>query len=175
MKMARILYVVEGEIEKRFINQLTRQDLIKPGRVKKFNLMQKELKNSNDILTNKYDYTICVIDSDCTEKCHCTFLRENIKQLKTVGNVLVMVQNKNFEDELEYILQKPLEECFNLRYSSPSDIKKFLAQKIEYKNYLNKKHVQRYCMRNQDFVQIYESYGYKLFKNRLITAEKIIL
>lgn len=64
MKMARILYVVEGEIEKRFINQLTRQDLIKPGRVKKFNLMQKELKNSNDILTNKYDYTICVIDSD---------------------------------------------------------------------------------------------------------------
>lgn len=37
----RCLYVVEGDIEKRFIEQIKQADLIVPGRVQVFNLMQK--------------------------------------------------------------------------------------------------------------------------------------
>lgn len=40
----RCLYIVEGDIEKRFIEQIKQADLIVPGRVQVFNLMQKKNK-----------------------------------------------------------------------------------------------------------------------------------
>ena len=61
----RCLYVVEGDIEKRFIEQA---DLIVPGRVQVFNLMQKEIREKDSILNKKVSSVFCIIDTGTKRK-----------------------------------------------------------------------------------------------------------
>ena len=53
--MNKRLYIVEGEIEKRFLEQLRECNIIKPGRVKKWKMMHEKLTPSIYILTNLLD------------------------------------------------------------------------------------------------------------------------
>ena len=58
--MNKCLYIVEGEIEERFIKQLKELDWIIPGRISRFNLMQKKLKKTDNILSKRMDYIYCI-------------------------------------------------------------------------------------------------------------------
>ena len=62
--MTKILYVMEGEIEDRFILQMQRMKKLSLGRRIKFNLMQREIKHSDNIMTAKYDKVACILDTD---------------------------------------------------------------------------------------------------------------
>jgi hypothetical protein len=172
--MSRLLYIVEGEIEENFINQLKKMDLIKPGRVKKFNLMQKILKENDDVLTNRYDYVIGIIDTDCCGQSNCRVLSNNVKQLKFIGKVRIMIQNKNFEDELKNMLENNFGIYFNLKRNTVKDIKKYLAQDVSYQRCKRKDIFLRYCTKNDEFIQIYEENGYRFGKSMIISAPKII-
>lgn len=103
----RCLYVVEGDIEKRFIEQIKQADLIVPGRVQVFNLMQKEIKGKDSILNKKVSSVFCIIDTDRKEVDNLQKLTHNVKKLRQIGaDVIVLVQKENFEGELGYVLEE---------------------------------------------------------------------
>ena len=49
------LYIVEGKIEKKFIEELKTHNLIKLGKCAEFNLMQKKIKKTNNIMSKTYN------------------------------------------------------------------------------------------------------------------------
>lgn len=103
----RCLYVVEGDIEKRFIEQIKQADLIVPGRVQVFNLMQKEIREKDSILNKKVSSVFCIIDTDRKEVDNLQKLTHNVKKLRQIGaDVVVLVQKENFEGELGYVLEE---------------------------------------------------------------------
>ncbi len=119
--MTKVLYIGEGEIEERFFGFLNQNDFIQPGRFRKFNLMQTKLLRSNDLLKSFRDKVYCVLDTDCIETTNFDTLFHNVKMLRSIcsGNVFLLIQNKNFEDELSYVLEcKNLCEKFNLKHST---------------------------------------------------------
>ena len=99
--MSKILYIAEGEIEKRFIDFLKHEEFIVAGRFAKFNLMQDKLKESNDILTRKMDKIFCILDTDVVNISNLLF---NLKKLADIcpKNIFTLIQNRNFEDETNY-------------------------------------------------------------------------
>ena len=122
--MTKVLYIGEGEIEERFFGFLNQNDFIQPGRFRKFNLMQTKLLRSNDLLKSFRDKVYCVLDTDCIETTNFDTLFHNVKMLRSIcsGNVFLLIQNKNFEDELSYVLEcKNLCEKFNLKHSTRKD------------------------------------------------------
>ena len=84
MKMNKVLYIAEGEIEERFVKYLTSNDIIMPGRFDKFNLMQNKLKDTNRILTRIFDQIYAIIDTDCMETENLDKLIHNIDKLKYI-------------------------------------------------------------------------------------------
>lgn len=153
--MNKCLYIVEGEIEERFIKQLKELDWIIPGRISRFNLMQKKLKKTDNILSKRMDYIYCIIDTDRAGRYNLETLAANLKQLKTIGHIKLLVQKENFEQELYYILGcstlSKLCQHFNLSHATLEDLKKFLSQKINYKDYLLKENIKKYCSRPDTF------------------------
>ena len=160
--MSKCLYIGEGETEKRFIHFLRENDYIEPGKFVKFNLMQSELRKTSHIFAIRYAKIVCVIDTDCCADDNLNKFFANIKNLKTVckKSLYVAIQNKNFEDELCYILEcKNLGDFFKLKYKSVADIKNFLTNKVVYSNYVNKDKAERYCCRPKEFIELLRSRG----------------
>lgn len=82
--MTKILYIGEGEIEKRFFDFLNQNDFIQTGRFRKFNLMQEKLPDASELLKNKMGKVYCVLDTDCIETTNFDTLIQNIKLLKRI-------------------------------------------------------------------------------------------
>ena len=152
--MAKVLYIGEGEIEERFFDFLNQNDFIQTGLFKRLNLMQKKLSGSNDLLKKIMDKVYCVLDTDCIETTNFDTLLHNVKMLRSIcpRNIFLLIQNKNFEDELSYVLEcKNLCERFKLKHSTQSDLKRHLAQSVSYSRIISKKNLIRYCRRPEDF------------------------
>jgi exoribonuclease II len=98
----RYLYYVEGETEKKLIQELMKEKtLIVPGTVRVLNVTEKRIPNVylKDIPNNTI--VILVFDTDRKET---GILKENIKRLrnsKTVKDIWFVMQVENLEDELK--------------------------------------------------------------------------
>ena len=174
--MNKRIYIVEGEIEVRFLKQLIEAELISPGRIYKFNLMQEELKPISSILTKKVDEIFAIIDTDCIEDVQLKNIVNNIKTLKKIGKLFVLVQNKNFEDELMTIFEQSniqnLCRFFKLKNHSKTDLKVYLCQKVKYSDKINKENIKKYCSCYGSFQQILINKSPKLSVN-IVNAEKL--
>lgn len=162
--MGRIIYIVEGEIEERFLKQKIRFNDIIAGKVYVFNLMQKLISDSSCIMTRKCDKVFCILDTDVVEKKNMEYLQKNCKKLKELSNnIFLMAQTKNFEDELRFMLNtKDIASTLGIKYANVRTIKLFLAQTVEYSRVeldLNK-----YCQRAIDFEETIKHHGICLVK-----------
>ena len=92
-------YFVEGEDEEKIVKSLkTDLQLIVPGKIQKFNVIQQKLSKLMSL--KKGTIVVLVFDTDTGNT---SILLENIKFLKgesTVKEVLCITQVKNLEDEL---------------------------------------------------------------------------
>ncbi len=151
------LYVAEGEIEKRFLNELKQLEYFVPGKFCKFNLMQKRIKVTDNIMSKHYSRIICIIDTDCEDLPQLENLKHNLKELSTVCERLeVMVQNKNFEDELGRLMDTDnLLTAFNHKFAGIKELKRFLSQKVVYKNYISFNRIPEYCKDYQPFQELW--------------------
>ena len=169
--MTKILYIGEGKIEERFFDFLRQNDFIQPGRFRKFNLMQEKLPNAGELLKNKMGKVYCVLDTDCVETANFDTLIQNINLLKRIcpKNVFLLIQNKNFEDELLYLLGcKNLCDKFNWKYITQKDLKRHLAQSVSYTGFISRKNLVRYCRRPEEFKA-------ELKKQKQNSVEKMIV
>ncbi|WP_418808729.1 hypothetical protein [Phascolarctobacterium faecium] len=151
------IYIVEGDIEEKFLYYVQpKLSTSRLGKIRQFNLMQNKLSNSNNILNQKYSSIFCIIDTDCITNTHLDTFIYNIKLLKTIGSVTIFVQNKNFEDELLYVLNcktiSTLCQALNLHKpkNTKVDLKKHLSQKEQYQ-FITKQHLKKYCSRPSTF------------------------
>ena len=128
--MDKCLYVAEGEIEQRFLAELKQLGYFVPGKFMKYNLMQKKVKHSDNIMAKKYTRLICIIDTDCVEATNLETFVHNLKMLKEIcRNIEVMVQKENFEGELSWLLgNKSLLKAFTTKFEGVKELKQFLAQ-----------------------------------------------
>ena len=85
------LYIVEGPIEKRFIDQLKQKNLFVLGRVQVFNLMQKKLRDRDSLLNKCVDKVFCIIDTDCREEENLRTLLHNVKKLRSIGREIAVL------------------------------------------------------------------------------------
>ena len=172
--MTRILYIAEGEIEERFFDFLNQNDFIQHGRFRKFNLMQEKLLGSNDLLKKIMDKVYCVLDTDCIETTNFNTLLHNVKMLRSIcpRNIFLLIQNKNFEDELSYVLEcKNLCERFKLKHSTQSDLKRHLAQSVSYSRIISKNNLIRYCRRSEEFKDELKNRHHKSFERKIVLFE----
>lgn len=172
--MARILYIAEGEIEERFFDFLKVSDFICSGRFRKFNLMQERLSGASDILKKIMDKVYCVLDTDCIEKVNFDTLVYNIGLLKRIcpRNIFLLIQNKNFENELSYVLEcKNLCGKFNLKHNTQKDLKRHLAQSVSYVGIISKENLVRYCRRPEEFKAELKNQKPKLDDKKIVLFE----
>ncbi len=106
MRENKIVYLVEGECEMKFIRDLlinirNKDGILLNGTVHKFNPYQeKNIRKIHRHLAKNKD-VIFVLDNDVAINEH---FKRNIKDiLKISKNVYLLVQNDNFEDELMYM------------------------------------------------------------------------
>jgi len=96
------IYLAEGECEEKLLKALKlKPELIVPGRVKKFNVIQDELKPSHLMGFPAGSRIVLVFDTDKEETEH---LKKNMEQLRAqFGSVEVLTipQVLNFEEEIE--------------------------------------------------------------------------
>ena len=97
----RCIYLVEGECEEKLINALKEKpSLLIPGKIKKFNVIQDELKTSHLVTYPPGCMVVLVFDTDNELTSH---LKKNIESLKkrcSGVKVLTIPQVLNFEDEI---------------------------------------------------------------------------
>lgn len=98
----KCVYLTEGECEEKLIKALKENPaLILPGKVKRFNVIQSELKTSNLVTFSPGSMVILVFDTDVDYTEH---LKKNIELLKKrcAGvKVVTLAQVLNFEDEIK--------------------------------------------------------------------------
>lgn len=152
------LYVAEGEIEKRFLTELKQLGYIVPGRFCKFNLMQNRVKDSDSIMSRRYSRIICIIDTDCAENIQLDNLKFNLNKFSSIcGRIEVLVQNKNFEDELSRLLScKNMLTAFNKKFDGVKELKKYLAQKVVYEKVIDPSQLLLYGGNNRDFKDLWK-------------------
>lgn len=175
--MSKVLYIAEGEIEERFIKFLTQNNFIQMGRFKKFNLTQNRLKDSDSPLTTKIDKAICILDTDVISATIFSNLIFNLKKLKEICSncVIILIQYKNFEDELRFVLNNDnLTKLFHLP-NTTKDLKKFLAQSVNYEKYIVKENLCRYCTRPDSFKEELKKYGKNFSKIHIESIEKCMI
>jgi hypothetical protein len=101
MANARCFYIVEGECEEKLINALKMPpNLVIPGKIKKWNIITTELRNSILIGIPQGSYVVLVFDTDVPET---EVLKKNIAILKKYCarvQVVCLAQVRNFEDEI---------------------------------------------------------------------------
>ena len=172
--MTKVLYIGEGEIEERFFDFLNQNNFIQLGRFRKFNLMQEKLSGASDILKKIMDKVYCVLDTDCIEKVNFDTLVYNIGLLKRIcpRNIFLLIQNKNFEDELSYVLEcKNLCEKFKMKHSTQSDLKRHLAQSVSCSRIISKNNLVRYCRRPEEFKDELKNQRQKLDDKKIVLFE----
>ncbi|RRD95849.1 hypothetical protein EII17_01885 [Clostridiales bacterium COT073_COT-073] len=107
MKGENILYIVEGETEKRFIDVL-KQHYIISGKVIVYDLIKKQLTLNNLFLRTISSNTtvIIVFDTDVDQEQSVQRLSQNLLLLKTkikhIKDVILIPQIANLEGELIY-------------------------------------------------------------------------
>lgn len=170
MKAQSRLYIVEGEIEEQFIHFLISKHYIKPGKIHIFNLMQQELKQSNNILTKQHDKVFCIIDTDCTEKPCIEKLCHNYKILCQANTtVKIIPQHHNFEEELSHITgKKNLNEALGISHSGKQNLKRKLSN-YKYDNII-KKSPSNYCTDTDNIKSIINHHGYSIKKSAFSTG-----
>ena len=98
--MTNCTYFVEGLCEKQLIDSIKNTDLLIPGKVKVFNVVQADLKPSH-LLSIRDGYIVFVFDTDVSNT---TYLWSNIKRVKencpSKVKLLFLAQAKNFEEEI---------------------------------------------------------------------------
>jgi hypothetical protein len=174
--MKKVLYIVEGETERRFFRFLQQKEFIQPGKIAVFNLMQEPLKPTNNILTSKIDRAYCVLDTDCVEKDNLVKLMENRKQLQQIcskNKIYLLIQNRNFEDELRCVFScKKIGKFLKLKNTRLEDVKRYLAQQIDYKGYISCENIKRYGTRSSPFKQRLIANGMGLLDSVFIDISK---
>ena len=175
MKIAnnKSLYIVEGTIEKLFLNQAKEKGLIQGGEVKTFNLMQELLKKQSSIFHKRYGFCYCVIDTDCAEKSNLDKLAANLQLITKMFascRIELWIQHRNFEEELAYILgcKNIAALCKMLRIDNETTkgLKDIIAKQSNgYGQYLNDSNVGKYCLRYQEFMGIMKTSGINLPKS----------
>jgi len=93
--MKKVHYFYEGETEEKLLRYLKDNELLNPGRLRKYNLWNTEFKLGKTI--NRNDHLFFFIDTDITTGLP-TF-KANIARLKSF-NIRFIIQDKTFEDEL---------------------------------------------------------------------------
>ena len=173
-RQGNALYIGEGKIEKRFLEFLNQSDFIQLGRFKEYRLMQDKLSMSDSLLARKRSKIFCILDTDCVEASNFSTLIHNVKMLKGIcdGRVFLLIQNKNFEDELSYILDcKNLCEQFNLPHKTHKDLKTYLSQSVNYEKLISKHNLLRYCCRPDIFRVALENNNQKIDDASIILFE----
>ena len=101
MKRIKIQYYVEGECEKKLLEALKEQnDLILPGKIEVFNVVNKELTDMYLRLLSEKTTVVFLFDTDIEKT---DILRKNISKVKKNGRIRdlwLVIQVKNLEDEL---------------------------------------------------------------------------
>ena len=136
--------------------------------------MQEKLSGASDILKKIMDKVYCVLDTDCIEKVNFETLVYNIGLLKRIcpRNIFLLIQNKNFEDELSYMLEcKNLYEKFKMKHSTQSDLKRHLAQSVSYSRIISKNNLVRYCRRPEEFKDELKNQRQKLDDKKIVLFE----
>jgi hypothetical protein len=108
--MQQVLYFYEGESEEKLITYLKDRQIIKPGKLKKFNLWQDKFTSIERTLSlRKRPKLYFIIDTDALKSVE--WFKDNLKKLKKY-NICLIVQNKNLEDELSYICEQSKRQLF---------------------------------------------------------------
>jgi hypothetical protein len=117
-----IIYIVEGENEKKLLKNLKNGEYIPSGKIFITNLMQIALKSTSSIFDKMIDKVFCVIDTDVVEKCNLDKFSKNYKLLTSKAKaVYILVQNKKLEDELSRALKINNEELYKIFDSEGRD------------------------------------------------------
>lgn len=176
--MTKILYIDEGEIEERFITFLVQNNFIQCGRFLKFNLLQNRLKDSSNILRSKKDRTYCILDTDVVSPDNISNLIFNSKKIMTIckNNVFFLIQKRNFEDELKFLLDcNDLGNFFKLPHNTTKDLKTYLAQTVNYQKIISKENLIRYCSRHSFFQKLLATQGQIFQKINIIPIDSCLV
>lgn len=96
-----IQYYVEGEDEEKLISVLkTEMQLILPGRVQKFNVIERKFNNAHLMALRPKTIVVLIFDTDTGKD---DILKQNIAILKScsrISQIITIPQVKNLEDEL---------------------------------------------------------------------------
>ena len=107
--MSDRFYLVEGETEQAFFRYLKENRFIAPGKIRKYNLMQKSVTPGKIFLSFRNPEFVCVLDTDVitgnTPDCLTKNLKTLIRAAGSRKKIRLLAQNKNFEDELCHILR----------------------------------------------------------------------
>lgn len=181
-KIIPYLYVAEGNIEKKFFDELKKKNIIKRGRFLSCKLTQDYIKDT-DVIMTRYKQTncmFCILDTDLQTNAHLDKLSENIKKLPNIAQcIVILVQKYNFEDELKYVLDtsndKGLDKALNVKHRGHRNLKTHLLQKENY-SVITKEHVEKYCTRSQEFENVLKTYGnkYDNILTKIKTGKEII-
>jgi len=158
-------YFVEGENEEKIVNILkTELQWIVPGKVQKFNVIEKLLTKNRLLTLNCGTIVILVFDTDTGKS---DILRQNIallKKHKSVKDIYCITQVDNLEDEL--VRSCTIKEIKELTDSdSNSDFKRDMLKDTKLKNKLLK------C--NFDFEKFWNSVPPKKYQGINNDAKKI--
>lgn len=132
-------YFVEGKCEKKLIDELKLNHVIESGKVKKINIAQKELHNSDlrEYNPNEKKKFIIILSLENFEKLNCDeeeikkIILNNINRLKSKkAKVIVIVQNRNLKEELIRATKiNSITELLNS--SSEKDWEKDMLEKVD--------------------------------------------
>ena len=143
-------YFVEGEDEEKLVKvPKTDMQLIVPGKVSCFNVVEKKFTRARLMNLRSGTNVVLVFDTDTGNE---TILRENIRTLEKCASVKAVIcvpQVKNLEEELAYSCRiKQIRELTNSRTNGEfkRDLLREgnLAQKLENKGF----HFERFWSRN---------------------------
>ncbi len=132
-------YYVEGQTDEKMVRILkTDLQLVVPGKVEKFNIIENELSSSRTIGLKKGTIVVLVFDTDTNNN---SILDKNIKFLQEQNNiskVICITQVGNLEDEL--IRSCDIKEIRELTGSrSNSDFKNDMLKQNNFMNKLERK------------------------------------
>lgn len=95
------IYYVEGQCEEKLLKTLkTDMQLIHPGKILKYNVMQEKLKKAQLRTLKKGTAAVLVFDTDTN---NINILKENISILKNasaISKIICVTQVENLEDEI---------------------------------------------------------------------------
>jgi len=148
----QVIYFYEGETELKLLKILKNTSRIKPGKLKKFSLWKGCFRKIQRTV-NKTDELFFVVDTDDIKSI--TIFKENIRLLRPF-NICLIVQCKNFEDELSYACEKSnAQQLFKDFYktSGKNDFKsKFIKESsIENKLENNNFNFNKLWVKNENF------------------------